>query len=240
MRILFIEDHKDTAEMVSEAASLVGIAVETCDNGAAALQLLDEKEYDAVILDLSIPVMDGLTIAEEIRMNEANRPHKKPVCIVFYTARKIDRAIVGVGNRVNVRAIYPKTAATDIFQMLEEIKEMCCEEKGEVKIKLPERGHTNQTLLVASIGVVALFLTVSYFIYQMNAQKRDFDNTLHVQQETAAYKWAEVKSQRDSVKNNCDLNAKDKETLKIWIQQQGLKPPPGMVSAVNCNYIEQK
>jgi CheY-like chemotaxis protein len=123
-KILYIEDHPDTAEMVHEAARQIGIDVDTCRDGASALKYLEAYEYDAVILDLSMPVLDGLTIAEEIRNNEAIHPSKKPVNIVFYTARTIDRAIENVGARVRVSAIYPKSAQTDVFEMLEEIRGM--------------------------------------------------------------------------------------------------------------------
>jgi CheY-like chemotaxis protein len=237
-RVLFIDDNRDATELFKAAAEQVGIVPFVSNDGTTALKLLEENEFDAVILDLSMAVMDGLTLSEQIRMNESLHPDKKPVCIVYYTAHNIDRAILAVAERARVERIYQKGGGVDILDMLMEIKDLC-EPRASMSYKPKEKGKAQTALVIAFIGIVALILTISYFNYLINAQKRDFDNTLHAQQETAAYKWAETKSQRDSVKNNCDQNARALSILRAWNEQQGHRPPPETVPSA-CNYIEQK
>lgn len=67
MRILVVEDENDLREAIAEGLRIDGYAVDTCDNGNDAYDLLYVENYDLVVLDLNLPLMDGLEVLEKIR-----------------------------------------------------------------------------------------------------------------------------------------------------------------------------
>ena len=89
-RILLVEDDIRLAEMISEYLGEAGFHVATAGNGAAALVHLAEAECAAVVLDLTLPDMDGLDICRQLRA-------KSDTPVLMLTARgdAMDR-IVGL------------------------------------------------------------------------------------------------------------------------------------------------
>ncbi len=81
MRVLVVEDDPDLRRQLAEALSETGYAVDVADNGEDGHHLGDTEPYDAVILDLGLPVIDGVTVLE--RWRRAGR--EMPVLIL--TAR---------------------------------------------------------------------------------------------------------------------------------------------------------
>ncbi|MFZ6723234.1 response regulator [Undibacterium sp. Ji49W] len=81
MRILLVEDHIELSHWLAKALRDAHLTVETAHNGADADALLHTQEYALVILDLSLPKMDGLEVLKRMRA----RGNKAPVLIL--TAR---------------------------------------------------------------------------------------------------------------------------------------------------------
>jgi len=81
MRILVVEDDPALAAQLSRALTDAGYVVDQAEDGADAHFKGDVETYDAVVLDLGLPVMDGLTVLRKWR--EAGRD--MPVLIL--TAR---------------------------------------------------------------------------------------------------------------------------------------------------------
>lgn len=67
MRILVVEDELDLQEAIADGLRIDGYAVDTCENGETAYELLYEVDYDLVVLDLNLPKMDGLEVLKMIR-----------------------------------------------------------------------------------------------------------------------------------------------------------------------------
>ncbi len=67
MRILIVEDEPILQAQLAEALAAAGYAVDCADNGSDAHYLGDIEPYDAVILDLGLPKMDGLTVLKKWR-----------------------------------------------------------------------------------------------------------------------------------------------------------------------------
>lgn len=67
MRILFIEDHPTLREVVAAHLSGRGFVVDAFARGRDGLAALEVATYDAVILDLGLPDMDGMDLLVEIR-----------------------------------------------------------------------------------------------------------------------------------------------------------------------------
>ena len=81
MRILLIEDDPLIGDGIKAGLGRDGIAVDWIENGPAGRDALSLAEYDAVILDLSLPGMDGLAILRHWRESG----HTEPVLVL--TAR---------------------------------------------------------------------------------------------------------------------------------------------------------
>ena len=66
-RILVVEDDTASQEVVSEFLELAGVTVITASNGKEALDLLDQGAFDAVLMDVHMPVMNGIESVQRIR-----------------------------------------------------------------------------------------------------------------------------------------------------------------------------
>ncbi len=81
MKLLLVEDEPTLRQQLKTALVDAGYAVEVADNGRDAQFLGDTEAFDAVVLDLGLPVLDGLTVLQ--RWRAAGR--RMPVLIL--TAR---------------------------------------------------------------------------------------------------------------------------------------------------------
>jgi two-component system, OmpR family, response regulator TctD len=74
MRLLIVEDSLKLAAWLGQAMHELGYAVDNAQDGAHADSLLLTERYDAVILDLSLPSMDGLTVLQRMRARGTATP----------------------------------------------------------------------------------------------------------------------------------------------------------------------
>lgn len=65
MRILIAEDEKDLNGILSAKLRSQHYSVDACFNGEEVLDYMAGAEYDALILDIMMPVMDGLTVLKK-------------------------------------------------------------------------------------------------------------------------------------------------------------------------------
>ncbi len=72
-RALVVDDNAFNREVASDFLHLVGIEAETAINGREAITLMEDRPYDVVLMDMHMPVMDGLSAVREIRQNPAWR-----------------------------------------------------------------------------------------------------------------------------------------------------------------------
>lgn len=81
MRILVVEDEPTLQTQLAERLREAGYAVDVAGNGVDAHFLGDTEPYDAVVLDLGLPQMDGLTVLRRWRSGERRMP------VLILTAR---------------------------------------------------------------------------------------------------------------------------------------------------------
>ena len=65
-RILLVDDETVFTDNMTRLLTTRGYSVTAVDNGLAALQILGEKDFDVIVLDLKMPGMDGITTLKEI------------------------------------------------------------------------------------------------------------------------------------------------------------------------------
>ncbi len=81
MRILVIEDDADLNRQLAESLKEAGYVVDSATDGEEGHFLGDTEPYDAVVLDIGLPGMDGITILENWRRDGRNMP------VLMLTAR---------------------------------------------------------------------------------------------------------------------------------------------------------
>ena len=89
-RILLVEDDPRLAEMLCEYLGQAGMRVTVAPLGATALERLSSADYDALVLDLMLPDMDGLEVCRKVRTRLDT-----PVLMLTARGDAIDR-IVGL------------------------------------------------------------------------------------------------------------------------------------------------
>ena len=74
MRILVAEDERHLNELIASKLEAEHYSVDTCFDGQEALDYLDGAEYDAVILDIMMPILDGLSVLRQMRQSGSKTP----------------------------------------------------------------------------------------------------------------------------------------------------------------------
>ena len=91
MRLLLAEDDRQLRESIARGLREASYAVDDAPDGGKALFLAAVNEYDAIILDVVLPVRDGLDVCREIRRKGVHAP------ILMLTARdSVDDKITGL------------------------------------------------------------------------------------------------------------------------------------------------
>ncbi|MBW2581826.1 MAG: response regulator, partial [Deltaproteobacteria bacterium] len=67
MRILLVEDDLKTASFISKGLKEAGFVVDHVADGESGLQMASVESYDAAIVDIMLPKMDGLTLIKTLR-----------------------------------------------------------------------------------------------------------------------------------------------------------------------------
>ncbi len=74
MRVLLIEDDSPTSKIVESVLSSEGISVDTSDMGLDGLEIGKIYDYDAIILDLLLPDIDGFEVIKRLRAADIGTP----------------------------------------------------------------------------------------------------------------------------------------------------------------------
>ena len=84
MKILLVEDEEMLNSITAKYLRAEDMVVDTCLNGEEALETLSHSTYDVVVMDIMMPVMDGLAATEAIRA--AAREDAKTIPIIAMSA----------------------------------------------------------------------------------------------------------------------------------------------------------
>src|SRR5687768_16120351 len=88
MRLLIVEDDAKLLRALARGLRQEGYEVDAAQDGEEALSLATDTEYDAVVLDLMLPGLDGFAVCESLRRRERWMP------VLMLTAR------TSVGDRI--------------------------------------------------------------------------------------------------------------------------------------------
>ena len=91
MRILIVEDDEKIASFVMRGMKEAGFAVDHAEDGELGLHLALSQSYDAAIMDVMLPKLDGLTIIERMRQQKIDTP-----VIVLSAKRSVEDRVRGL------------------------------------------------------------------------------------------------------------------------------------------------
>lgn len=101
MRILYIDDNPLDRRVVASLAGRHGIDFDVAADGQTGLAMLASRSYDALLIDIVMPVVSGLEVIRSVRAGETQG---RPIAIVAITAAGIaeisDDCIAAGANRV--------------------------------------------------------------------------------------------------------------------------------------------
>ena len=102
MRILLAEDEHDLNNIITKKLTSDGYSVDNCFNGEEALDFLFTADYDAVILDVMMPKIDGFEVLRQLRQSGKDFP------VIFLTARdSVTDRVKGLDSGANDYLIKP-------------------------------------------------------------------------------------------------------------------------------------
>lgn len=102
MRILIAEDEKDLNQILKARLTAEHYSVDSCYDGQEALDYLASAEYDAAVLDIMMPAVDGLTVLKRMRQRNDSTP------VILLTAKdSIEDRVQGLDAGANDYLVKP-------------------------------------------------------------------------------------------------------------------------------------
>jgi len=124
MKILVVDDKEENLYMLDSLLSGSGYEVVNANNGAVALDILENEKVDLIISDILMPVMDGFTFCRKCKANELS----KKIPFIFYTATYTDKKDEEFALDLGADKFLLKPQDPDVFieivkSLLEEVKQ---------------------------------------------------------------------------------------------------------------------
>lgn len=93
-RVLLVDDDSDITWGIGRCLTRAGLTVATCGDGAEALELLESQDFDALVTDVQMPRVNGLTLLDWARRN---RPRMRVVVMTAFGSEAVMSAAVHRG-----------------------------------------------------------------------------------------------------------------------------------------------
>lgn len=161
MRILVVEDEPQLLQVIARAMREEGYAVDEATNGRDALYKASTWDYNAILLDIMLPVMDGWAVLKELRKTK-----KTPVLML--TARDgIDDRVQGLDNGADDYIVKP----FDLKELNARLRAVIRRSKGQAHPTInlgPVTLHT-QSRMVTLYGTDANLTALEYSLVELLA-----------------------------------------------------------------------
>ena len=125
-KVLLAEDNEINQLLAVELLTRKGFSVDVANNGCEVLQMLEQKTYDIILMDIQMPEMDGLTATRKIR--EDMRWHTLPILAMTANAMTGDRDLslkAGMDDHI-AKPIEPVLLYKTIVYWLSRSKKAVC------------------------------------------------------------------------------------------------------------------
>lgn len=168
MRILVAEDEKALNRILVKQFTKLGYSVDSCFDGESVFDFLAGADYDAVVMDVMMPVKDGFTVLKEMRERKNTTP------VIFLTAKtEISDRVYGLDLGANDYLVKPfsfeelaarvrmitrdsKGNSTNVFTVGDLTVDVKSREvkRGGVRIDLSAREYSILEALIRNAGTV--------------------------------------------------------------------------------------
>jgi len=89
-KILLVEDSKSNRELFSIILDDIGYEVEAVEDGSFAVDAFESNEYDMILMDCEMPVMNGFNATRQIRILEKKLDRSNRTPIIALSARALE------------------------------------------------------------------------------------------------------------------------------------------------------
>ncbi len=97
MKILFVEDDPMNRRVVRDMLSVVGLDMAEAGSAELGLRMIDENDFDLVLMDLRMPGMDGLTAIRKVRERTDAKAQLPIIVVTADTAANLREQCAALG-----------------------------------------------------------------------------------------------------------------------------------------------
>ena len=156
MKVFLVEDDHVAAQMLALAFARAGYEVDVACNGEEALAKIPASRPDMVVMDVMMPIMDGIEATRQLRA----RPATATIPIILLTAREgIEDKVAGLGSGADdyiVKPVMPTELIARVNALLRRAKQYThapAEERGRILGFLGAKGGVGTTTLAVNVSV---------------------------------------------------------------------------------------
>ena len=115
MNVLFIEDDRMNRRVVKDMLDVAGVAMTEAESAEEGLQLIDQQDFDMLLVDLRMPGMDGITAIRHIRARSDSRAGVPIIVVTADTAADLrDRCLAAGADEV----LFKPVAMDALFEVM--------------------------------------------------------------------------------------------------------------------------
>jgi DNA-binding response OmpR family regulator len=192
--LLLVEDNRDIAEMVHAYLEARGYTVDYAADGVTGLHLAVSNEYDAIILDLMLPGMDGLSLCRKYRQEARN-----DTPVLMLTARDtLDDKILGLDAGADDYLVKPFA----IQELEARIRAMLRRRRGEVAPELLRVGDLTLDTGTLSLHRAGRSLTLTPIALRLLIVLMRASPRVVTRQELEREIWGDVLPDSDTLRSH--------------------------------------
>ena len=161
MTVLLCDDEENIRSLMKRFLSLEGIDCDTAENGLSAQRMLREKAYDAILVDLKMPGLDGLSLIKWLRFEGFRMP-----CIMISAHGEISDAVTALKEGADdyvVKPFDPEELTIKLKSLVEaaNLKNLV---EGEKRLDMligesPEMMHIKSVITRAAVSSATVLIT---------------------------------------------------------------------------------